>query len=96
MHPKSLRFAFTFRDFADLAAQVDPERLVDTQPGSRAHLQALIVAAAARRGVKRPLSSTDADIVDPFRRGDEVFAQMSRQVLSSMPSVVDALAESLP
>lgn len=88
LHPKALRYAFTFRDFADLVAQVDPDLLPHASPGSREHLRAVVAAAAARRGAKPPLSSIDADIVDPFRRQDEVFVQMSQQVLASMPAVV--------
>lgn len=91
LHPKALRYVFTFRDFADLVAQVDPSRLPSAESGSTEGLQALVTAAAARRGVQPPLSSADADIVDPFRREDEVFVQMSQQVLTSMPTVVNAL-----
>ncbi len=91
MHPKALRYVFTFRDFADLLAQLDPSSLPDAGPGSTEHLQSVVAAAAARRGAQPPLSSADADIVDPFRREDEVFVQMSQQVLASMPAVVDAL-----
>jgi protein-tyrosine-phosphatase len=42
--------------------------------------------------VRPPLTPDLADIVDPYRLGDEVFATMARQILESMPAVVRALA----
>ncbi len=47
--------------------------------------------AAASRGLKPPLEPARADIVDPFRRKDEVFATMAQQVVESMSAVVRAL-----
>jgi protein-tyrosine phosphatase len=47
---------------------------------------------AASRGLKPPLVPDLADIIDPYRREDEVFATMAQQVVESMPSVVRALA----
>ena len=89
-HPRALRYTFTFRDFADLAAGLDPRGLDDIPDGA-GRLPAVVQRIAARRGVNPPLTVDEADIVDPFRREDEVFAQMSHQVLSALPAVVKAL-----
>jgi protein-tyrosine phosphatase len=91
LHPKALRYAFTFRDFADLASQIDPPGLDDATPAAT-RVQAVVERVAARRGVNPPLTAAEADIVDPFRRGDEVFVQMSHQVLAGLPAVVRALS----
>ena len=47
--------------------------------------------AAARRGLNPPLAPAQADIVDPFRREDAVFAGMAPQIVGLMPAVVRAL-----
>jgi hypothetical protein len=47
--------------------------------------------AAASRGLNCPIAPCFADIVDPNRREDEVFATMAQQTVQSMPAVVRAL-----
>jgi protein-tyrosine phosphatase len=89
MSPKALRRVFTFRDFADL---VDGIVLTATPGGQRGWVRHVTERAAASRGLKPPLAPDLADIVDPFRRRDDVFATMARQVVESMPPVVRALA----
>lgn len=91
MSPKVLRRVFTFRDFAQLVAGVDGPVASGTTTDPRAWVQQVTVKAAASRGLKPPLAPGAADIVDPYRREDEVFATMAQQVLGSMPAVVRAL-----
>ena len=89
MSPKALRRVFTFRDFADLVDEI----VVTSRPGDRrGWVRQVTERAAASRGLKPPLAPDLADIVDPYRRRDDVFATMARQVLDSMPPVVRALA----
>ncbi len=93
MSPKVLRRVFTFRDFADLVAGIegsDRPRGVPADAGS--WVRQITAQAAARRGLKPPLAPDLADIVDPYRREDEVFATMARQIVESMPAVVRTLA----
>lgn len=92
MHPKALRRVFTFCDFADILAGMDVLSVPVTQPDPRTWVRQVSALAAARRGLRPPLERADADIVDPFARGDEVFAAMAEQVVMSMPAVVRALA----
>ena len=91
MYPKVLRQVFTFRDFADLVAGVDglSARVAQTDP--RAWVRQVTAEAAASRGLNPPLEPAQADIVDPFRREDEVFTTMAQQIVGSMPAVVRAL-----
>jgi protein-tyrosine phosphatase len=92
MSPKVLRRVFTFCDFADLVAGVDGPGSPVAQPDPRAWVRHVTEKAAARRGLTPPLAPGLADIVDPYRRADEVFAVMARQVLDSVPAVVRTLA----
>jgi protein-tyrosine phosphatase len=89
MSPKALRRVFTFRDFADLVDGID---VGPTPADQRGWVGQVTEKAAASRGLKPPLAPDLADIVDPFRRRDDVFASMARQVVDSLPPVVRALA----
>jgi protein-tyrosine phosphatase len=92
MSPKVLRRVFTFRDFADLVRGRDA-RSAGPAPADRSGwVRQVAEEAAASRGLRPPLTPALADIVDPYRRGDEVFAVMAQQVTDSMPAVVRALA----
>jgi protein-tyrosine phosphatase len=92
MYPKVLRQVFTFRDFADLVAGVDGLSARVRQMDSRAWLRQVTEQAAASRGLNPPLEPAQADILDPFRREDEVFVTMAQQIVGSMPAIVRALA----
>ena len=91
MYPKVLRQVFTFRDFADLVAGVDGLSARVTRMEPRAWVRQVTEDAAASRGINPPLEPAQADIVDPFRREDEVFATMAQQIVGSMPAVVRGL-----
>lgn len=88
--PLGLRKTFALVDFADLVADVQPQE-VDAARG-RTVVSKLVAAAGARRHLvhARP-EDGDADIVDPFRTGPEVFAQMEHEITPSLDAVVDRL-----
>jgi protein-tyrosine phosphatase len=97
MAPKVLRRVFTFCDFADLVGGIDgltaPLSHPDPRPADlRSRVARVTEEAAASRGRRPPLPPASADIIDPYRRKDEVFAAMAKQVVNSMPAVVRALA----
>ena len=94
MYPKALRQVFTFCDFADLVGGVNGLNTLVAQGDSRAWVRQITEQAAARRGLNPPLELGQADIVDPFRREDEVFVTMAQQAVGSMPAVVRALSQS--
>jgi protein-tyrosine phosphatase len=89
--PRALRKVFTFRDFADLVARMDGPIASVSQTDPRAWVRQVTEKAAASRGLKPPLALEAADIVDPYRREDEVFATMAQQIVDCMPAVVRAL-----
>jgi protein-tyrosine phosphatase len=91
LHPRALRYVFAFREFADLLSGVDAAELGQRTDSAREHVQRVVGLAAAQRGVRPPLSDDEADIVDPYRRGPEVFEQMSAEIAAALPTVVAAL-----
>ncbi|MBE7370807.1 arsenate reductase/protein-tyrosine-phosphatase family protein [Dermacoccus barathri] len=88
--PLGLRKTFALTDFADLVVDVQPQE-VEAARG-RSGVGKLVAAAGARRHLvhARP-EDDDADIVDPFKMGPEVFAQMEREITPSLDAVVDRL-----
>jgi protein-tyrosine phosphatase len=90
LHPRSLGYTFALLDFADLLGDVPRETYEADDAGQ--HVRALVREAAARRGMRPPLSEEDADVADPFLRGDAAFEGMSAQVLTVLPSVAAALS----
>ena len=92
MSPKALRRVFTYRDFADLVAGIDGPPASATHADTRGWVRQVTEQAAASRGRRPPLAPEMADIVDPYRREDEVFATMAQQIVDSMTAVVRILA----
>jgi protein-tyrosine phosphatase len=96
MSPSAMRRVFTFCDFADLVDGLDEPDGPFTNPvgptDPRARIRRLTEKAAASRGLKPPLAPGQVDIVDPYRRHDEVFAAMAKEIVELMPTVVRALS----
>ena len=97
LHPRAVRYTFTFRELAHLVASLTDTELTDTDLAGTAsaadHLARVASLAAGERGVGAPLSDADADIVDPYRRPPEVFEQMTTQIMAALPAVVRALGK---
>jgi protein-tyrosine phosphatase len=95
MSPAAMRRVFTFRDFADLVDVIDGAGALagaaSAPSGRRDWVRQVTDRAAASRGLKPPLVPDLADIVDPYRREDEVFATMAQQIVEPMPAVVRSL-----
>lgn len=91
LDPRALRCCFTVREFAALLDSADGDGVGHAE-SSREYVRRLAAAAAARRGFVVPLSDSEADIVDPYRRPDEVYDTMQAQILEAMPPIVAALA----
>ncbi len=92
LHPKALRYVFALRDFAELAGRLDRDGLGDAPVGTQAWLQSVVRVVAARRGLEPPLEASQADVVDPYRRGDELFVQMADQISRAVPAVAAVLS----
>jgi protein-tyrosine phosphatase len=90
LHPRALRYVFAFREFADLVSGIE-ERLAGPTDDAQTHVTRVVALAAGERGLRAPMPDEDANIVDPYRRPAEVFDQMTRQVMRSLPAVAQAL-----
>lgn len=100
-YPKALRSCFAVRDFAAALADLPGDHApiagddvdeADSGADARGRVRRVVAAAASRRGFSPPLVPADADIVDPYRRPDEVYTVMFGQIVDAMPAIVAALA----
>ncbi len=89
-HPRALRYAFTYRDFADLSAHLEEADLPTAADGPT-WVREITATVAACRGRRATLPPADADVVDPYGRQDHVYETMSSQIRTATPSVVRAL-----
>lgn len=89
-HPRALRRAFTVRELAAILAHVGDHQLPAEDDPAR-QLAALTQLGTLRRGLHRPASPEDDDVVDPFRRGDEVYHLMREQVSRALPQLLRGL-----
>jgi len=65
LQPQAASRAFTIREFDRLLSVVDPADLPDGDLTARA--RAVVVAAAAQRGLVRTRKPADDDVTDPYR-----------------------------
>ena len=94
LHPRAVRYTFTFREFAHLTSGLtDDELRGEGGDQPRDHVTRVVTLAAGQRGVGAPLAETDADVVDPYRRPVQVFQEMTDQIMAALPAVVRALAK---
>lgn len=95
MHPRASRTTFTLREFARLSAAVTDEEIADVvrDAGDVPSRLALAVAyvGSMRGTVDPPESPLDDDVVDPYRRADDVFAESGRQLVPAADEVVRVL-----
>lgn len=95
MHPRASRYTFTLREAARLARDVSDVQLADALPGASTvadRLRATVALLASRRGsVEAPNDALDDDVVDPYRRSDETFAESGRQLVPAADVLVDLL-----
>lgn len=87
--PLGLRKTFTLVDFADLVAELQPDDIEHVR--GRSLVARVAAAAADRHHLVHARTDADADIVDPFKMGPEVFAEMERDIVRSLDDVVAAL-----
>lgn len=89
LSPRALRRTFTVRELAHVLENVPTEGLPD-EPGPR--LEAVASLAFQHRGVVAVLDGAELDVVDPYRRPDEVYAQMRDQLEPAMATLTRVLA----
>lgn len=81
LQPSAVRRTFTLLELARLVATVDPASLPPGPPAGR--LAALVPLAAAERG-RHHHEAPDDDVIDPYRRGDAVYAQVFATILPAV------------
>ena len=90
LHPRALRYTFALGDFVHLASSLPDEKMPRTDDPAK-WLSEITQGVAQRRGLVSPRDPVEVDVTDPFRRGPEVFAQMSREVDVLRPGLERAL-----
>ena len=90
LHPQAARKTFTIREFDRLLSVVDPETLPEGNPTERA--RAVVVAAAAQRGLVRPDKPGDDDITDPYRGPLHGYVSCATLLHTSLQRPLDLLA----
>ncbi|MBI9116191.1 arsenate reductase/protein-tyrosine-phosphatase family protein [Sanguibacter suaedae] len=81
MYPGAVRRTFTVRELARLAGAVGRAGLPEGTTAER--FAALLPLAAAQRGLHQVAPEED-DVVDPYRRADEVYAESFGQLLPAV------------
>ena len=84
MSPALLRRTFTIRELARLLPQVEADPQV-----SAAERWTAAMSRALRLRSAHPAAPEDDDVVDPYRRSDEIYQQMVREL---SPAIKDILA----
>ena len=93
LFPKAIRYTFTIREFARLVSRVTDGDLEEAAALPLDHVvsrfSTLVGFAASQRGAVSPPESPDEDdVVDPYRRSDEVYAESARQLVPAVNDVV--------
>ncbi|MET0725996.1 MAG: low molecular weight phosphatase family protein [Leifsonia sp.] len=87
--PSAVRKTFTLREFARLVPFVHGDDLVHGATKADSTIASAIAAAASMRGILAPLGSpADYDVVDPYRRSDDVYRTTADQIVPAVDSVV--------
>jgi protein-tyrosine phosphatase len=90
LHPRAASRTFTLREFARLAAAVDPAALTADDPVERA--RELVRAAAGQRGLVPPERPSDDDLADPYQGPERGFAVCGELVTGSLQRPLDLIA----
>jgi protein-tyrosine phosphatase len=91
--PRAIRYTFTIREFARLIGGVTDLDLDDAAglPAEdiAGRFATLVDVAGSQRGIVAPaLSADDDDVVDPYRRSDDTYAESARQLVPAVDAVV--------
>lgn len=87
MHPRAMRRTFTFRELAHILDRVGDAEELPSGDDPAELLARLAEIGTTHRGLHRPARQEDLDVVDPFRRADEVYALMRDQVAAAYPTL---------
>lgn len=91
MMPSTVRRTFTVREFARLASTLSEDEIraaADSAPGGpRGRVAAALAALTANRSYSDGPAATDDDVVDPYRRPQEVYDQAAAQLTPALAEV---------
>lgn len=91
--PRAVRKTFTIREFARIVSAIDDSELDGAialaGSGLAARFEAAVELVADERGMVRPADPDDDDVVDPYKRGDEVFLESADQLVPAVRVVTD-------
>lgn len=94
--PRASRYTFTLTEFAALVesvAEIHPETPQDWPAlGVAEKLRAAVEWTAARRGFLSADDMKATDIVDPYRRSDDVYAESAQQIVGALDRAQHAAA----
>ena len=90
LHPKALRYCFTWTDFADLVHGLEPAGYGRPGP-DQTWVSHVAAVAAARRGTIPPRPREESDILDPYGRAPEEFYLMAEQIEEGLAPIVAVL-----
>ena len=90
--PRAIRYTFTIREFARLVADITDDDLDEAAAlplvDVTGRFTTLISLAASQRGAVAPLASADDDdVIDPYRRSDEVYVESAQQLVPAVNAV---------
>ena len=96
MVPRAVKTTFSLREFARLAeglSEADGALVAGLDPeDTRGRLQTMVALVASQRGQVAVASDpSDDDIVDPYRRSDDVYAESGRQLMPAASTVAEVL-----
>ncbi|MET0885783.1 MAG: low molecular weight phosphatase family protein [Mycetocola sp.] len=96
LHPRSSRYTFTIREFARIAAEVEDSDLIDAAllaaDDVAGRFAVAVQAAASLRGIVTPLQDADDDdVIDPYRRSDDVYTLSGQQLAPAVIAALDLL-----
>jgi protein-tyrosine phosphatase len=90
LQPRAAARTFTLREFARLAAAVDPAVLPEGDPAERA--RALVKAAAGKRGLVPPQTPADDDLADPYHAPESAFTACAALIQQALACPLELLA----
>ncbi|MGJ9407182.1 low molecular weight phosphatase family protein [Nesterenkonia aurantiaca] len=86
--PRAARNTFMLTEFAALLENVEQNHAA-LAPGvlaltSADKLRSAVKWTSGRRGYLQPADATLADVIDPFRRSEEVYSESARQIVDAL------------
>jgi protein-tyrosine phosphatase len=88
LHPRAVRYTFTLRELARLAASLPPGDRAPLDPVAR--LQAFVTAAGGARGASLPGDPMADDIADPYGGTDALYGRVWNSLVDATTAILTA------